>query len=412
MTPSRRTIVGFAIVIGLGCSADSAPADGPSVVVHTVEGPSREILKAYFTADARLRGEDASGPVELPVSDVLAIEVADAASRSHRAPMVLLAGDEVFVGEILASNEEAIELKSELVESMKIPLTAVEGIVLSERLSLRAKAQLAKKIRAIPRSADAFLLANGDVLEGTVTQFGPREWEITVGGAARQVEANLLAGVALDRNLLEYKPPVEPHAFVTLTDGSAVAARRLTTRDDRLEIETFIGPVVSVPWASSPGVLRIDYRNGRVLFLSDKTPLSIDSKPFLDEPAPPRFDLNVVGSPLRIGGKTFAKGIGVRSYSKITFDVQGAQQFLATAALDDAAEDQASVVFRVYVDSRRVLETPERTAGSSPVPISIPLENARTLTLEVDFARRGDQQDIADWIDARLVRPAAAPPGS
>jgi hypothetical protein len=40
--------------------------------------------------------------------------------------------------------------------------------------------------------------------------------------------------------------------------------------------------------------------------------------------------------------------------------------------------------------------------GDAPVPISVPLGDAKGLALVVDYADRGDELDHADWLDARL----------
>jgi hypothetical protein len=37
------------------------------------------------------------------------------------------------------------------------------------------------------------------------------------------------------------------------------------------------------------------------------------------------------------------------------------------------------------------------------VPISVDIGGAKQVSLVVDFAERGDEQDHADWLDARFV---------
>jgi hypothetical protein len=46
----------------------------------------------------------------------------------------------------------------------------------------------------------------------------------------------------------------------------------------------------------------------------------------------------------------------------------------------------------------------ELTARSGPVAVSVPVAGVKELTLEVDFGRNGNVQDVVNWADARLVR--------
>ena len=60
--------------------------------------------------------------------------------------------------------------------------------------------------------------------------------------------------------------------------------------------------------------------------------------------------------------------------------------------------------FIVKVDGKQVYDSGEMTSAVDPKPIAVPLKGAKRLELIVDYAKRGDVQDYADWADARLIR--------
>ncbi len=67
-------------------------------------------------------------------------------------------------------------------------------------------------------------------------------------------------------------------------------------------------------------------------------------------------------------------------------------------------EGRGSVRYRVFVDSEEKFASPIVRGGGPPVPVSVDVTGAKRLDLVVDFADRADEQDHADWLDARLVR--------
>jgi hypothetical protein len=147
----------------------------------------------------------------------------------------------------------------------------------------------------------------------------------------------------------------------------------------------------------------IEIRNGRIKYASDLPFAKVETQPFLDAAAPPRRDRNVLGDALRMDGAPFAKGIGMRSRGSVAFAAAGFKRFEAKVALDDAAGSQGSVRFTVKADDKTVFDSGEMKPGDSPKDVKIDLAKVKTLVLGVEFARRGDVDDLADWADARFV---------
>jgi hypothetical protein len=132
---------------------------------------------------------------------------------------------------------------------------------------------------------------------------------------------------------------------------------------------------------------------------------------------PHRNDASVLGTPLRLRGKEYRKGIGVHAFSSLGYAFGGEfRRFRATIGLDDTArppsglpgrEAMGSVTFRVRLDGKRLFEK-DMTWRDDPIPLDLPVAGGRLLELEVDFGNdaSGAQmaRDRADWAEARVIR--------
>jgi hypothetical protein len=127
---------------------------------------------------------------------------------------------------------------------------------------------------------------------------------------------------------------------------------------------------------------------------------------------PAKMDRNVFGKPLRFGGQTFEKGIGVHANSVVTFSLDpmaGYRFFRTRYAIDGGSGDasRADVNLRILADQKVVYEKKGvRAFGLSPV-VTVDVSGARTLTLEVTAAGVTDTQDRLNWLEAALVKEAA-----
>jgi len=120
------------------------------------------------------------------------------------------------------------------------------------------------------------------------------------------------------------------------------------------------------------------------------------------------------GNTISLGGKFYAKGLGVNSNSILTYDVSGYKEFRTVIGLDDEldslAPNYSSVIFKVYLDEKPVFESGVFYQNSPPQEINIPLGNSRIIKLLVSDASKGSPDgnliwgDQADWADARLIK--------
>jgi hypothetical protein len=102
----------------------------------------------------------------------------------------------------------------------------------------------------------------------------------------------------------------------------------------------------------------------------------------------------------------------MHSAARITYHLDGAyQRFQSELAIDDSTAGRGSVTCRVFLSRddgsgqwEAKYESPVIRGGQKPLAIDVPLAGAKRISLLVDFADRGDEQDDVNWLDARLVK--------
>jgi hypothetical protein len=118
-----------------------------------------------------------------------------------------------------------------------------------------------------------------------------------------------------------------------------------------------------------------------------------------------QFDRSVQGGPLKIGNRTFDRGLGTHSWSEIAYDLNGQYiRFTAWVGVDAEMKDykDASVVFKVCADGRELWSSGVMKIDTPAKRVSVPLAGACELRLVVEDAGDGNACDHADWADPML----------
>ncbi len=187
-----------------------------------------------------------------------------------------------------------------------------------------------------------------------------------------------------------------------LGGGERLSGRWLKLADDVLTVAPDWGAPLEIPIAS---IVRLEIKNGKLVYLSDLKPVEARHVPYLDGSFPFRTDRSVSGRPIRLGGREYRRGLGTHSRCELTYALDGAfQTFAATLGIDDSVGGQGSVIFRIFGDDRLLFESRIVRGGEPPVEVQVPVRGVLLLRLEVDFADQGDAGDHADWADARLLK--------
>jgi hypothetical protein len=303
--------------------------------------------------------------------------------------LTLTTGDQLAGVPIVVAAEQLL-WKSPSLGDLKVPLKKL--------LSL---ARPGKSLPEGNRTQDLVILANGDILRGIVTGF-------TTDKLLLQQESGDPAPVSLDSvtavGFATTQPPpaAETRALnVKLADGSSITAAKLTADNAAWSIAL----PDAQPRPIDPGsVASIEQINGPVSWLSSRTPSEITQVPYLGAPWPTRFDRDVLNRPLRFGDKTFSRGIGVHAYSRLVYPLDGSYKTFRTQYAMDGDLPYADVTVRVLLDGKVVHEQKDFRAGILSPVLTLPLDSAKTLTLEVDYAANRDTQARFNWIEPALLK--------
>ncbi|BDI30415.1 alpha-galactosidase [Capsulimonas corticalis] len=119
---------------------------------------------------------------------------------------------------------------------------------------------------------------------------------------------------------------------------------------------------------------------------------------------------SVDGNPIKLGGISYAHGVGTHAGSQIVIDLHGeGVQFEAMVGVDDETAKEGSAQFRVLADGKLVAQTEVMRGGGAPIHLTCALTGAQKLTLIVGDGGDGITFDHADWAGALLtLKPGAA----
>lgn len=393
--------VGLALLSlpGPGLGQEPARVELESISGEVTERP----LAGFRTADprdegavfVRFRGLEEPAPPPGPADERAVVRLHTGDRLSGRAGSV--DGDRL---ELAIQGRARIALAIEEVASLVIPARIPrDGSVVPEA----------------PEEGDRLYLARGrglDKLDGLVAGF-EAEGIAFEGRFGRRVygwdEVAALFIEDLDEG--ERDTPAVP-VVVELDGGGRLSGALVAVDADGVRIATRGNANLLLP-AIAVSELVVD--DGSVRFLSD---LPLDDRGPTDlfggsddlgMRYAPQMDRNFRGDPLVVGGRRYARGIGVHAPSRLRWALDGGwRELRALAAVDDSAlenEFPGSVVFRILVDGELRWESAILRGGDLPQAVpTVSLAGAEELVLEVDPATEAFVSDRADWLRPVLVR--------
>jgi hypothetical protein len=269
--------------------------------------------------------------------------------------------------------------------------------------------QFRRRLANTPRLRDRILLRNGDTLEGTVNRLGATTVEIESNNKTQTARWNQVSAISMSTELTDRRRPKGIHARLILSEmdgspGGRVSLTSATSDGKTLQGKTAFGTRFSLPLER---VAALEIHGGKGVSLMDLKPTKYEYRPYLDEQWGWSAGSNVLGRDLRLGGSVYDQGIGMHGSSLLSYSLQGKYtRFEALVGLDDRDGRKGKARVRVLLDGKAVKlgKQDTLTHASGPLRVSIDLQGARTLTLEVDNSDKGPVQNVVNWVDAHLVK--------
>jgi hypothetical protein len=369
---------------------------------------------------AALSGEEVSGPLLaltadscrlpqglIPFSEIAEIHFAGAETVVKTPTFYLRNGDRLKA-EVVSGDENRFKLKSAPLGEFELENKFVQAIIFPIKDGPPAEV-VDGFLKAASHNEDALLLPKGDTLAGFLEKFTNKDLTFNSGGQARAYAYDQLAAcrVAL-LGKAEAKPAEGFSALLTLNDGSTLTGKllELERKNRQISFEVLDGK----QWQGDVDALvSIQFKGGRLTYLSDLEPAGVEEKPYVSGmPLVYHWhkDRSVTASKLLIGGKAYPRGLGMHSYCKLTYKLDGLYaHFYCDAGLDGSAPPGAECIWRVLVDGKEVHKGSAK-AGEKAQPLKIDLAGARELALVCDYGPDGDDTGTnLDWASARLIKP-------
>jgi len=392
MIPTRRHTLLPVVLVLVGGAAAALGARAIGVDDKATEG---ELVGIEAPPTVVLRVGDALR--RIPCADLRTLELRSGKPTPDReaTTLVLRNGDRLR-GRLGEGGGRAIRVSVALAGAAQCPLRAIERIELP-------CPQPPRPLQAGSR-ADRLLFRNGERVEGTVEAIG-------AGGITfrspllgqLEVAFDRLAAIAFAAH--QARPPDPKQGIVAIvhgTDGTVVSGRPGRLADGQFKLDATFGAELRI---RADRILFIEFRGGRLVYLSDIEPAELKETPFFDLVWHHRRDRSVDGNPLRLGDRTYRKGLGVHSRCEITYDLaRGYRRFLAHVGIDEEVGEKGDADVAVLVDGQVRFEKKGLTGADDAVAVALDVAGASRLTLRVDFGKGFDICDHVDWANARLIR--------
>ncbi len=407
------TIAGVFLLLAAGpVRAQREPAT-PQLVQHDARFPA-SLERIEPSWDVVVRSEDQVHHV--PVGQLVAW---GAFRDSDRGPQIILADGSWLIGDVEQFDEDRLEIFSNLWGDVSLPKNQVRGVIFNPSVDPLQRDRVRRQIDDFQGDDHRLWLENGDVIAGSARrlvqeEIGPGELLISLVFVTRdrelRIELEKITALAFSSSQAQRIATPVSYTLLGLADGTRLHARKieLSERIARLTLASDIQLTIDPPSLWELTVL-VQPLGAGIVYLSDLESVGYKHIPLLARTVPKGLDRNLLGGALRAGGKLYAKGIAVPSASRVAYPLRGRyQRFAAEVALDDSAGPSGSVVFRVLFNDgqggwQTAWESPPVRSGDAPRPISLDTRGAQAMVLIVDMGERGDVQDHALWLNARLV---------
>jgi hypothetical protein len=321
---------------------------------------------------------------------------------------IYLTGDEQLFGKLESLGEDSLRLRTPWGDPLTVPLSHVVAIYMGLAEHKETTESFASRLRnrgtedlLLARSGDGEVVAIPGIAEGTdgeKLRFRFQDKSRTL--PLRQVEGLVLAA---------HPEPERPDGVrprFSLMGGISISGAWKSLDEKKWIVETAWGQPLNLP---AQEIRAVRSRGGRMTYLSDLEPSRVEETPFFSRRNPWRKDVSLAGTPLKMDGRTYDRGLAVHSRSALSFELNGRYATFETlVGFDESAKKLGRVACRVLGDGKELWANPDLRSDTPPVNLSLPVTGVEKLELVVDFGAGQETGDRVIWANARLYRKLTA----
>jgi len=381
----------------------------PPVEVETLAG--QRLVGALTRLEAgQLALQTADGQLLVRAEDLLSVSPKLPAEPSQPGTIAIgLVDGSVFSAAEYTVRQGQARIALQLGKTLELSTRQIRWVRLQAQTD--ALAEPWTRLMEMPAEGDLLVTRKAEALDyhtGTIRDVTDSAVKFLVEGELLPVQRDKVFG------LVYYHPagPDLPEAICRVSEatGANWTARTIRLSGDALEWVTPAGLTMTCPLAQ---VRRIDFSQGRIIYLSEQKPESITWTPYFgtsrDLPArnqffAPRLDRSLGPGPLELGGRAYSKGLALHSRTHVVYRLPGKfRRFKALVGIDDRVQPGGNVRLVIQGDDRVLLET--TVAGSDPPKhVDLELTGVRRLSILVDFGENLDFADHLDLAEARILK--------
>lgn len=394
------------------------PAGDPSQMqVQVLDGDAIVGRLAGINADSVTLTDAAGYETRIHYDDVLSIaprrRQSAGTTESHGGIKVDLLDGSIFYASSFAIDEGRCDVKLDSIRALSFPVRSIQRIRLIAPTEDDPPEYDQEWTRLSQRNTDTDILVacrDGKISYhfGFVRNVTEEHVQFELDGDVLPVPRGRVFGLIYRKRAEDTMPA----SLCTLaeTNGSTWAIRTLSYDGDRIAWTT----PLKVEGTTLPAQIgRIDFSQGKILFLSDLMPESTKWTPYFDGADSisivrdfflPRQDQNLRGGTLTLGDDWYFKGLSIHSHTIVTYRLPDRfSRFRATVGIDDVVRPTGNVVLKISGDDKEIYSG-EFTGKMEAKELDLDIAGVRRLTIEVGFGEKHDHGDMLDLCNARVIK--------
>jgi len=387
----------------------------PTVQVSTLSGDQHlGTLESFSTESVVVKADDKT--ISIPAGEVLLIrsnQQVTAIAKDSVIEIRLIDQSRIRVQSIKTMGSTATAAHPRLGE-LRIPIATISSVRLSAadaKIETEWNQLLERGLKK-----DLLAIRKGDLLDhldGIVGTLSETKLQFQLDGDDIAVAREKVFGFIFSKRDSIAKKTV---AQMELVSGDRLSLKQINWTGTVWKAQLVTGLEIEV---ASDLFQSIDYGQSKITYLSDVDPRTVKHVPYFDLPSQfvvneYRRDKNFDGTRIRLGEKTYAKGLAIHSQTLMKYRLGGDyRRFLAVMGIgDEVPVGDVEVIFRgdnkvLFKSETKATETTGKGAVRRAAPQLIDLDVTGIVELEIFVDFGSDKRDIGDRLylgNARLLK--------